>query len=138
MPDAIWYISGKPDNAGGPLQGSTYTWKPVYAGGLIVSIREGRQSGRPGDKHTVKYMEAGPGLRPCGIHLGTLCDAGGPLVEFTYTWKLVYAGGLIVYLREARQSGRPGDKYTVKYVEAGAGRRPYDIQMGSPTMREAH
>ena len=78
MPDAIWYISGKPDNAGGPLQGSTYTWKPVYAGGLIVPIREGRQSGRPGDKHTVKYMDAGPSLRPYGIHLGNPLRCGRP------------------------------------------------------------
>ena len=167
MPEAILYTAGKPDNAGGPLQGSTYTWKPVYAGGLIVSIREGRQSGRPGDKHTVKYMEAGPGLRHCGIHLGTLCDAGGPLVEFTYTWKLVYAGGLLVCIWEARQSGRPAGKFTVRYMEAGPSRRPssrspgealscgrpprsiyihmegclcgrpYCVYMGSPTEREA-
>ena len=65
-------------------------------------------------------------------------NAGGPLERSTCTWKPVYAGGLIECIREARQSGRPGDKYTVKYVEAGAGHWPYDIQMGSPTMREAH
>ena len=29
-------------------------------------------------------------------------------------------------------------KYTVRYMEAGPGRRPYCIQLGSPTMREAH
>ena len=51
-------ISEKPDNAGGPLSGSTYTWKPVCAGGLIVCIWEARQSGRPGDKYKVRYMEA--------------------------------------------------------------------------------
>ena len=65
------YTTGKPDNAGGPLQGSTYTWKPVYAGDLIVCIREARQSGRPGDKYTVRYMEAGPGRRPYCIQLGS-------------------------------------------------------------------
>ena len=64
------YTTGKPDNAGGPLERFTYTWKPVYAGGLIVTIREARQSGRPGDKYTVKYMEAGPGRRPYDIQLG--------------------------------------------------------------------
>ena len=39
---------------------------------------------------------------------------------------------------EARQSGRPGDKYTVRCLEAGPCRRPYSIHLGSPTMREAH
>ena len=43
----------KPDNAGGPLPGSTYTWKPVYAGGLAVCTWEAQQSGRPGDKNTL-------------------------------------------------------------------------------------
>ena len=41
-------------------------------------------------------------------------------------------------IREARQSGRPDDKYTVRYMEAGPCQRPYCIQLGSPTMREAH
>ena len=39
---------------------------------------------------------------------------------------------------EARQSGRPGDKYTVRHMEGGPCRRPYSIHLGSPTMREAH
>ena len=51
-------ISEEPDNAGGPLDGCTYTWKPVHAGGLSVCIWEARQSGRPGDKYNVRYMEA--------------------------------------------------------------------------------
>ena len=41
-------------------------------------------------------------------------------------------------IREARQSGRPGDKYSVTYMEAGPRRRPHCIQLGSPTMREDH
>ena len=65
-------------------------------------------------------------------------NAGGLLERFTYTWKPVYAGGLSVTRREARRSGKPGDKYTVKYMEAGPGRRPYCVQPGSPTLREAH
>ena len=65
------YTIGKPGKAGGPLQGSAYTWKPVYAGCLIVCIREARQSGRPGDQYTVRYMEAGPCGRPYCIHLGS-------------------------------------------------------------------
>ena len=39
---------------------------------------------------------------------------------------------------KADKAGRPGDKYTVRYMEAGPCRRPYGIQLGSPTMREAH
>ena len=38
---------------------------------------------------------------------------------------------------EARQSGRPGEN-TLRYTEAGLCRRPYSIQPGSPSMREAH
>ena len=40
--------------------------------------------------------------------------------------------------REARPSGRPGDKYIVRCMEAGLYRRPYCIQRGSPVKREAH
>ena len=71
MPEAVLYTTGKPDDAGGPPLGSIYTWKPVYAGGLTVCIWEARQSGRPGDKYTVRYMEAGPCRRPYSIHLGS-------------------------------------------------------------------
>ena len=71
MPEAILCTPAKPDNAGGPLPGSIYTWKPVCAGGLIVCIWEARQSGRPGDKYTVRCLEAGPCRRPYSIHLGS-------------------------------------------------------------------
>ena len=40
--------------------------------------------------------------------------------------------------REARQRGRPGDKCTVIYMEAGLCRRPHCRHLGSPTLREAH
>ena len=78
MPEAILYTTEKPDNAGGPVEGSRHTWKPVYAGGLIVSIREARQSGRPCDKYTVKN-----GSRCMSEALlktiGKPDNAGGPL-----------------------------------------------------------
>ena len=64
------YTTEKPDAAGGPLQGCTYTGKPVHAGSLVC-IREARQSGRPGDKYIITYMEAGLCRRPCCIHLGS-------------------------------------------------------------------
>ena len=60
--------------------------------------------------------------------------AGGPLSGPTFLWKPVVAGGLIGCLREARQSGRPGDNHTRCYMEAGLCRRPYYIQMGSLTL----
>ena len=41
-------------------------------------------------------------------------------------------------IREARQSGRPRGKYTLRYMEAGSCRRPHCIQLGSPATREAH
>ena len=71
------YTVGKPGKEGGPLQGCTYTRKPVYAGGLVVCIREARQGGRPGDKCNIVYMEAGLCRRPYCKHLGspTLRDA---------------------------------------------------------------
>ena len=71
MPEARLYTTGKPDAAGGPLQGCTYTGKPVYVGSLVVCIREARQSGRPGDKCNIVYMEAGLCRRPYCKHLGS-------------------------------------------------------------------
>ena len=56
----MWYTSGKPDSAGGPLEGFIQTRKPVYAGGLIMCTEEARQSGRPHDKKdTGKPAHAG-------------------------------------------------------------------------------
>ena len=63
--------------------------------------------------------------------------AGGPLSGPTFLWKPVVAGGLIGCLREARQSGRPGDNHTRCYMEVGLCRRPYYIQMGSLTLQGA-
>ena len=71
MPEAILYITGKPDNAGGPLPGSIYAWKPVCAEGLTVCTCEARRSGRPGDNYTVRSLEAGPCRRPYSMHLGS-------------------------------------------------------------------
>ena len=44
----------------------------------------------------------------------------------------------MVCKREARLSGRPGDKYTLRFMEAGPCRKPSCIEPGSPTLREAH
>ena len=44
----------------------------------------------------------------------------------------------MVCTQEARQSGRPGDKYRERYMEAGPCRRTHCIHLGSPETREAH
>ena len=138
MSEALLYTIGKPDTAGSLLPGPTHTWKPVYAGGLVACIRETRQSGRPRVKYTIVDMEAGLCRKPYCMHRGKPDIAGGPLQESAYTWKPVSAGGLIVCIREAREIGRPGGEYTVRYMEAGLCRRPYCIHLGSPTLRGAH
>ena len=70
MTQAIVYTTGKSDNAGGPVEGSTYTWKPVYAGGLVVCIREARHSGRSDDKYALRYMHGSPSMpEAIWIHL---------------------------------------------------------------------
>ena len=82
---------------------------------------------------------------------GVYVHAGGRIV---YTWEARLCGrpttriyvnmegslGRRPYcvLWEARQSGRPSDKSTLKYTEARLSGRPYCIHLGSPTMREAH
>ena len=62
---------------------------------------------------------------------------GGPLQGSTCARKPVYVEGLIIGLRGVRQSGRPYAQYTVIHMDAGLCRRPYCIQLGSPTLREA-
>ena len=71
MQEAILCTTGKLGNAGRPVQESRSTWKPVCAGDLVVCRREARQSGRPCDQYTVRYMEAGPCRWPCGVQLGS-------------------------------------------------------------------
>ena len=159
-------IIGKPDHAGCPLQGSTYMWKPVYAGGLIVCVREARRSERPGVKYTVSYMEACPCWRPHWIQLGNqtmrgaTCNdlhtygsrsmpgaiscvqgkpdrAGGPVINTLYdTWKLVHVGGHIVCNWEARHYGWPTRRIYIN-VDAGQCRRPCCVYKGSPTNWDA-
>ena len=103
-----------------------------------MCIREARQSGRPGDKYTLRYMEAGPCRRPCCI------QPGSPTMREAHSNNLHRHGersspqAFCVCIREARQSGSPGDKYTLRYMEAGLCRRPNFTQLGSPTRREAH
>ena len=166
MPEAILHTTGKPEQAGGPVEASTCTWKPVCAGGLIVGRREARQSGRPGDEDTVRYMEAGPCRRPYCVHQGSpstrvahyrdlhthgsrsmlealLCvegkpdEAGGPVMNtLEDTWKLAHPGGHVVYNWEARQRGKPTTRIDV-HTEAGLRRRPDCRSKGSPTKWEA-
>ena len=163
---AILYTTGKPDSAGDPEPGSTYTWKPVYAGGLMVCVREALQSGRPGDKTHCKIHGSRSMPEAIWYTSGKPNNAGGRPPGYTHTWKPVYAGGLMMRIREARQSGRPGDRiqckihggrsmpeavlYTTGRPDNAGGPRqdqrrhgrryrpkPYRVTMGSPTQREA-
>ena len=59
MPEAMLCTTGRPDNAGCPLRESTYTWKPVYAGGLILCSREFQTRGQSFEKFDVRDMDAG-------------------------------------------------------------------------------
>ena len=63
---------GMPDNAGGPLEGSTDFWTPVYAGCLVVCPREARPRGKPIEKYIVRYMETGSCRRPLFINVASL------------------------------------------------------------------
>ena len=45
--EARVHIKGKPDAAGGPVQGYMYIGEPVSTGGPDVYVREVRSSGRP-------------------------------------------------------------------------------------------
>ena len=58
--------------------------------------------------------------------------------EIHETWTPVYAGGLSACGREARQSGRPSGKNTLRYMEASPCLRPYSVQVRSPTTRAVH
>ena len=63
--------------------------------------------------------------------------AGRSIQECTYTLKSVHAGGLILYIRKPRRSGRLGVERTEIYMETVLSQRPYGIPLGSPTLREA-
>ena len=71
MPEAILYTTAVPDNAGGALEGSHYTWKAVKAGGQSVCTRETRVSGRPGGEYMLRCTEAGLDRRPYCIRQGS-------------------------------------------------------------------
>ena len=104
MPEAVLYTAGKPDNAGGPSPGSTYTWKPVYAGSLAVCTWEARQSrslvikthceidGSRFMPEAMWYTSVKPGEEGNG-HTSTLTDMDNG------TWM------------EALWTGRPGDDF---------------------------
>ena len=122
-------MGGKPDYAGGPLDGSTHTWMLVYAEILLECKWEARHSGRPDIIYTLRFMEAGPRRRPHSIQPGspTMQEAhwmdlhtngsrsmpeafwgvngkpdaaGGPVINTLHdSWKPVHAGGHIVHIR---------------------------------------
>ena len=71
MPEAVLYSTGKPDRAGGPLRGSTYTCKAISAGALGVIYIEPDRAGGLVLKYTARYTEAGLCQRPCSRGLGS-------------------------------------------------------------------
>ena len=79
--------------------------RPVYTGGLIVCIREARQSGRPGDKYTVRYMEVGPCLVQAPESQGVLLAACMSDEAMEMGWRGVEMAGRGWGGVERRQSG---------------------------------
>ena len=71
MPEAVLYSTGKPDRAGGPLRGTTYTCKAAPAGGLGVIHTEPDRAGGPVLRYTARYTEAGLCRRPYSRGLGS-------------------------------------------------------------------
>ena len=71
MPEAVLYSAGKPDDAGGPMRGPTYTCKAVSTGGLVVIYGKPDRAGGPVRKYTARYTEAGLCRRPCTRGLGS-------------------------------------------------------------------
>ena len=104
----------------------------------MVCTREARQSGRPG------------GFIHSKIHGGrsmpeaVLNTTGKPTMReahhrdpHTHGSQSLPEAILFAHGKPDRAGGLVM-KYTVRYTEAGLCRRPYCIQLGSPTMREAH
>ena len=138
MPEAIWYTSGKPNNAGGRPPGYTHTWKPVYAGGLMMRIREARQSGRPGDRIQCK-IHGGRSMPEAVLYTtGRPDNAGGPRQDQRRHGRRYRPKALSCVYGKPDTAGGPAIKYTLRYTEAGLCRSPYSSYMGSPTPREAH
>ena len=125
QPEAILCTTGKPDTVGGPVPGSTYTWKPVYAGGLMVCVREALQSGRTCDKTHCKIHGSRSMQKAIWYTHGKPNNAGGRSPGSTHTWKPVSAGGLIVSNGKPDRAGGPITKFTLRYTEARPCGRPY-------------
>ena len=103
-----------------------------------MCTREARLSGRPGDKNMLGYTEAGLCRKPYCIQLGspTMREAHHRDL-YTHGSRSMPEAILFAHGKPDRAGG-PVIKYTLRYTEAGLCRRPYCIQLGSPTMREAH
>ena len=57
MPEVFLSVSGKPDEAQGPVEATNRNaWKPVYARGHTVVMWEPWQAGVPGDTATRRYL----------------------------------------------------------------------------------
>ena len=54
------------------------------------------------------------------------------------TWEAASAGGLCLYVREARQSGKPMLKYTVRSPEAGLLPEAVLYRTGKPDSAGGH
>ena len=95
MPEAVLYSTGKPDHAGGPPRGSTYTCKAVSAGGLVVIHGKPDRAGGPVMNMPSKLMEAGPCRRPSRGQGGKPDRAGGPMTyQIKRTWTTAPGGEL--------------------------------------------
>ena len=122
------------------MQEIDYTWTLVYPEGHKLFRWEARPSGRPWETlllyrwtpdkaggHSVEHREARHSGRPCirmymYIYLGSQSRLEAP----------------VVHMREAHLSGRPCVNYSVIQKEARLHGRPYSLEGGSPTSREAH
>ena len=83
MPEAVLYSTGKPDRAGGPLRGTTYTCKAAPAGGLGVIHTEPDRAGGPVLRYRLRYTEAGLCRRPYSRGLGSPSMREAPIPRFT-------------------------------------------------------
>ena len=91
MPNAISYTPGKPDKVGGPLAGSTCTWKSVCAGRLMICGRDTRQSGTPSQKYTLSHMAEGESPKSYCRHLGDTAKARCSVIpRLQHTWIMAH------------------------------------------------
>ena len=93
---------------------------------------------KPGETYTVRYMQASSCRRPHCIQLGSPAMREAHYQDLHRHEGRSRPEALWCVHGKPDRAGGPAIKYTVRYTEAGLCRRPYCIQLGSPTMREAH